>query len=284
MKAQYCIRIVLLEYTFKQCTHSSQIFHERCWLSFLHMHWWEKSPFVSEAIHIIYTLYNIHIYCIILCGFKICIHTYIHNSTWLCLGTLSWAETHTKRPACYVIYHIFTLNMNKLKNMEPTLTAPCVDLMSICSVWACESLRQCNSFCLMSPHQRVCVSRVACTEVCVFVCISSNSDIASDYVRVLLYVRLVVRLRLFFRVCVCVCVSYSQSVNFSASPLLSVCCSSLSSSLSLLFQMDLLPYQAANEAALFILWLFEWRANHLTPPSTPHDPPVFLGFNSFHAE
>lgn len=50
------------------------------------------------------------------------------------------------------------------------------------------------------------------------------------------------------------------------------------------FQMDLLPYQTANEAALFTLWLFEWKANHLTPPAPPLDPHVFLVFTSFHAE
>lgn len=86
-------------------------------------------------------------------------------------------------------------------------------------------------------------------------------------------------------VCVCVCPAVSLFIFQLFLTPLSLCSESQSLQfLCLLFQMDLLPYQAANEAALFILWLCEWGANHLTPPSVPLDPYVFLGFTSFHAE
>lgn len=78
-------------------------------------------------------------------------------------------------------------------------------------------------------------------------------------------------------VVVCVCVLRSVCPSFSYFWPFSLRAESQSLQfLCLLFQMDLLPYQAANEAALFILWFFEWRANHLTPASTPPRPPCIF--------
>ena len=97
-------------------------------------------------------------------------------------------------------------------------------------------------------------------------------------------------------VCVCVCVCAAPyllclraAVVFMCVSLRSVCSSlcfwppSLSLCmcrglhfLCLLFQMDLPPYQAANEAALFILRLFEWRGQPFNPAQHPTWPPCIF--------
>lgn len=96
-------------------------------------------------------------------------------------------------------------------------------------------------------------------------------------------------------VCLCEVEPSSSSVDI-VSDYLFVCVSRIGSLFMLLQSLQFaspaipdgslepLPYQDVNEAALFILQLFEWRANHLTQPAPPLDPHVFLGFNSFHAE
>ena len=203
-----------------------------------------------ENTHTVYThICSIHIYWVTQWGAKIYMHSFSMNWAQLLVEHGRICPVPSEYPGAKFCSRLRLLHRVINNNISDPWWSTCI------CVYICSRL-----------HDVLCVSVcvwpcLVC--VCVFVCVCVCGSISP----------------LSARCCglhVCVA-AVSLFISLFLTPLsLSLCMCRGLHFLCLLFQMDLPPYQAANEAVLFILRLFEWRGQPFNPAQHPTWPPCIF--------